>query len=609
MAIKLKKSKDEEAEVYGNENFGIPKDCSKKQRFSTAKLVFYLLAVAAICVTGYKYYREIRDFLLPKVTYDKTKQPLIYHTSSGLIIKTPKGESYEICPCVDSEDISSVVKAAQKGKTVYFLTLSEDDGNQDLCTYNIDNETVTVIDKNVSDFKIDTDGKFVVYRKGTTLHFSNINESHIVYENVSDYYLSKNNQVITFFTNEDTSMYTCPTEKDEVPTLVDHNITKVVSPKDEPSIIYYIKDSNLYSKKYGSVRTLIDEKITDAIMLGDSVYFTAEDMYKRPLHDFFTDYKSESDSVLTKPDGADFMKETDGLTIFDEEAFSQANAEYEAKLLRDSIREHIKDNPTKTPGFSLYYHANDSTHRVDSFLATPYLSYNSCRTAMVYKKFESKVPDRYDLANVESIEHADAIRAEGQNKSLDTDMYVVKEDKAPFFAFEMFPTLQIDISLDGKYLYCIESSENETEGLLTRYELGANSLKNRTEICNNVTDFELDGSDSSAVMVFNNNSLSLYFGDTLTHLSDESCRDFFFVDGTLFYYDNYNHDTKSGTLKSIRNGKITTIDKNVYSFNVRKFNSVSYIKDYNPDLGTGTLYTYEGGTTKRQDSHVATIIN
>ena len=119
----------------------------------------------------------------------------------------------------------------------------------------------------------------------------------------------------------------------------------------------------------------------------------------------------------------------------------------------------------------------------------------------------------------------------------------------------------------------------------------------------------LNWTEATQLQVFNKNALSLYFDGTLTKLSEESHHEFFFVDGTLFFFDKYNHNTKTGILKSVRNGKITTIDKNVYSFRVRKYNSVSYIKDYNPDLKTGTLYTYESGTTKRQDSHVATIIN
>ena len=609
MAIKLKKPKEENAEVFGNENFGIPKDCTKKQRFSTAKLVFYLIAVAAICVTGYKYYSEIRDFLLPEITYDKTKQPLIYNTPSGLTIRTSKGESYQVGLCADPDDISSVVQSANKGKTLFFLAQSDTEDSRSLCTYSLDSKDVKIIDKSVSDFKIDSDGKFVVYRKGASLYFSDLETIHPIHENVNDYYLSENNQVVTFFTNAGTAMYTCSTKEDEIPVLVDDNLTKVVSKKDQHSVVYYIKDSNLYSKKYGSVTELIKTGVTDAIMLGDSVYFTTSETYIRSLNDFFMDYTAESDAVMEKPNGANYMKEINGVSILDEEAFAEANEDFRKKLLRDDIRNHFAETPPKTFGFSLYYYRDGSINKVDTDLADPHLTYNSSKNIMVYKKNQSQLPDRYDITDAESIEQAIELCEITLGKTPDTDMYVVKEGKDPFFAFEIFPTLQIDISLDGKYLYCIESTQNDSKGLLTRYDIGTNSLRNRKEILNDVTSFELDGSDSSAVMIFSGNNLNFYFDGKNTHLSEKSCHDFFFVDGTLFYFDDYDYGTHTGTLKSIRNDKITTIDKNVYAFNVRRYDYVSYIKDFNPDLKTGTLYTYNNGTVKRQDSHVATIIN
>lgn len=609
MAIKLKRPKEEDTEVFGNENFGIPKDCTKKQRFSTAKLVFYLVAVAAICVTGYKYYSEIRDFLLPEITYDKTKQPLIYNTSSGLTIKTSNGESYQVGFCADTNNIDSVVKSANKGKTLFFLAQTESNDTRNLCTYSLDSKDVKVIDKNVDDFKIDADGKFVIYRKDSGLYFSDLETVHTVYHNVGDYYLSKNNQVVTFFTNGDTAMYTYGTKEDEAPVLVDDNLTKVISKRDDHSLVYYIKNSNLYSKKYGSVTELIKTDVADAIMLGDSVYFTTSESYNHSFDNFFADYSAESDAVMEKPNGANYMKESNGVSILDEEAFAKANEDFRKKLLRDDIRQHFAENPPQTNGFSLYYYSSGKITKVDTNLSEPHLTYNSSKNIMVYKKNQNQFPDRYDVADAESIEQAIELAEITLARTPDIDMYVVKEGKDPFFAFEIYPTLQIDISLDGKYLYCIESTQNESKGLLTRYDIGSDSLKNRVEICNNVTDFELDGSDSSAVIIFCGTELSFYFDGKNTHLSEKSCHDFFFVDGTLFYFDDYDYSSRSGTLKTIRNDKITTIDKNVYAFNVRRYDYVSYIKDYNPDLGTGALYTYNGGTTKRQDSHVATIIN
>ena len=609
VAIRFKKPKEEDVKVYGNENFGIPKDCTKKQRFSTAKLVFYLVAVAAICVTGYKYYSEIRDFILPEITYDKTKQPLIYNTPSGLIIKTTKGESYQLGKCADSDDIASVVKSANKGKTLFFLAQPDEKESRNLYTYSTDSRDVKIIDENVGDFKIDSEGKFVVYRKGSALYFSDLENTHPIHHNVNDYYLSKNNQVVTFFTHADTAMYTCDTKENEIPVLVDDNLTKVISKRDEHSVVYYIKNSNLYSKKYGNVSELIKTGVTDAIMLGDSVYFTTAETYTRPLDDFFIDYTAESDAAMEKPNGVNYMKEANGVSILDEEAFAKANENFRKKLLRDDIRKHFADTPPKTLGFSLYHYRDGEINKVDTDLSDPHLVYNSSRNIMVYKKNQSQLPDRYDIADLENLEQAIELCEITLGKTPDSDMYMVKEGKDPFFAFEIYPSLQIDISLDGKYLYCIESPNAESSGLLTRYDIGTNSLKNRIEICNNVTAFELDGSDSSAVIIFSGNSLSFYFDGKNTHLSDKSCHDFFFVDGTLFYFDNYDYSTHTGTLKTIRNNKITTIDKDVYAFNVRRYDYVSYIKDFNPDLKTGTLYTYNNGTIKKQDSHVASIIN
>ena len=108
---------------------------------------------------------------------------------------------------------------------------------------------------------------------------------------------------------------------------------------------------------------------------------------------------------------------------------------------------------------------------------------------------------------------------------------------------------------------------------------------------------------------FFNNEISLFYENELIDLAKKSHHDFFFVDGTLFYYDDYDYAKQSGTLCSVRNGKITVVDTNVYDFKVRKYNAVSYIKNYNPKTQSGTLYIKEGKTVKRQDNYVTAIIN
>jgi len=610
VAIKLKRPEDEEAKVYGNENFGIPKDYTKKQRFSSLKLVFYIVAVAAICVTGYKYYSDARDHFLPEISFDRTNQPLIYNTySDGIILKTQNGKSYSVGECANDDDLSSVIMSASFGKSVFFLGRSEESESLDLCYYNVNTNSVTTIDSDVTDFKVDSSGRFAVYRKDNELCFSNLLQKYVVSKNVGEYYLSDNNQSIVFYNDDGTAMYTCLTEKDAEPELVDDGITKVISPKNTHTGVYYIKNSKLYYKEEKKPRTMLADEVIDAIMLGNSVYFTTEETYKKTLGNFYVDDIIKEDATRVIPDGAEYIKEIDGLSFFDEEAFLQASDEYEKKLIRDEIREYFSTVPIEVQGFSLYMYSDGDTTRVDTDLLTPKLSYNSCKSVLLYNKYDILSVKRQNLSEVESLEEAIEFSEELLCEIPDSDVYLVKERKKPYIAFEETGIIQAEISLDAKYLYCIKSDEEDEKNTLIRYEVGATSLKNELKITKTVTDFALDGSDSSAVIVFNNNEISLFYEDDLIELSKNSYRDFFFVDGTLYYYDEYDYTKNSGTLKSVRNGKITVVDTNVHDFKVRKYNAVSYIKNYNQKTGSGTLYIKEGKTVKRQDNYVTAIIN
>ena len=65
-------------------------------------------------------------------------------------------------------------------------------------------------------------------------------------------------------------------------------------------------------------------------------------------------------------------------------------------------------------------------------------------------------------------------------------------------------------------------------------------LKNRKVLQKDVTDFAVDGAKSDVAIVFAGNTMGVVMGDTYTHLSDNSTHDFFYVDGTLYYFDEYN---------------------------------------------------------------------
>ena len=193
----------ENTKEHGNESFGIPKDYTQKQRFSALKLFVYIFIVVIVCIGGYKGYRAAIHHFLPTVTFDKTQQPIIYQRINDITLKTAKGDSFTAGSLHDTDS----VKPIQKGTAVFFISK---DG--ELCASQLasDKETeseTVVIDSGVSDFKTNSDGAFVAYRKQSQLFVSNLKVSRLLASDISEYYLSKNNQKVIFIKN-DNSIYT-----------------------------------------------------------------------------------------------------------------------------------------------------------------------------------------------------------------------------------------------------------------------------------------------------------------------------------------------------------------------------------------------------------------
>lgn len=589
----------EENKNFGNESYGLPSDYTKKQKFSALKLAFYIVVVLIVCVVGYRAFTIATDRFLPTVTFDKSQQPVIYQRLSDITLKTDKSEKFTAGTV--SGDVKSSVKTADKGNVIFYIS-----NENNLCV-NVLSENATrmsdaiILDSQVTDFKTNSDGKFVAYSKDSMLCVSDLKSSKIIATDVTDYYLSKNNQKIIFY-KSDNSIYTCGTSQGETPVLIDTDVTKVISDKSNYSVMYYLKDSILYKKEFDSPRMIMAENVIDAIMLGDFVYFTTEEVYEKRFTEIFYDDTATKDAKLKYPKASDYTRTQSGATLFDAENYQDALIEYENKLLRDNIRKNYTENPVTVNGYSLYLCERNANKRVDTYLESPYLFYNVCKDAVLYKRYDNDIY-RPKTSNLTSLDDAQKLIASSLATQMDVDMHILRKNRLPYKAFEEFPEGQIIISLDAKYIYCIEN------GSLVRYETGNKSLRGRKVITKEVTDFFVDGSDSATVIAFSGNSLGIYTDGKYSYLADNSCRDFFFVDGVFFYYDDYDYTLKTGTLRSFRNGKSTTVDTGVKEFNVRNYNTVSYIKHYNPDMKVGNLYIKSGRVKRKEDICVATIIN
>lgn len=602
----------QEEPVYGNESFGIPSDCTQKQKMSGFKLTCYIIVVVSLCGLIYGGFRKATERFLPEMTFDKSAQPLLYIRNHDVTIKGSndrKGKSVVSAERIYSSGEGRSVTVTDDGKYVFFA--SENTGTEsgfDLCYRRIstidgkqeDTPSETVcIDSDVREYKIHPNGKFVLYLKGNRLYFSDLEKSNIVASDVTEFYLSKNSQQMVYYKTGG-AVYTRATAAKSSSVQVDSGIQKVLSEKNEYAKIYYLKNNALYLKEMDKDRVLLAENVLDAIVLDEYVYFVKKEPHIWRLQEVFLDEKQVFDKERTEPYPFDYTaQDATGAVVLDEAEYNAAVAEYEGKVLRDTIREYFKQYPITSEQYVLYTIERGDAKKVDEGLSEYSLRYHSCKQAIVYKKDVLR-DEKIKLSTLTGTEDALAQAERYLNEPASIGLGVLRKDKTPYLGLEEFPKGQIEISLDGKYLYCIEQIDENGKGTLVRYDISSRALKNRKEIHTGITDFALDGADSQVAMAYDGAKMGICIGETYTHLSDSSNHEFFYVDGTLYFFDEYNEGAQSGTLKRFRDGKAKVIDYNVHSFDVRNLKTVAYIKNYNTELGFGDLYLKSGNRTKEK---------
>lgn len=597
--------------VYGNESFGIPSDCSKKQKFSSLKLAFYIVVVVSVCGLLYSGFYRATDAFLPEMTFDKSQKALLYIRNHDVTIKDyndRKGRGVVSSEQLYSSGDGRYVTVTDDEKYIFFA--QENSGTEsgfDLCYRRISaidgkkvdssGETVRIA-SDVRMYEIHPNGNFVLYLKGNRLYFSDLKKSKILATGVSEFYLSKNNQQAIYY-KTDGSVYTCGTSMKGAPVLVDADITRVLSEKQEYAKIYYMRDNTLYLKEHGKERELIAENVADAILLDDFLYFVRKEPYAWRFSEVFADDMQVYDRQTKEPALSDYyIENAEGGRSLDEVSYHEALQQYEQKVMRDAVRAYLAENPITSEQFVLYGVKSGEARAIDNNLAEYALGYNSCKQVVLYKRNVLQ-EEKIAFSTVTGIEDAISRGMDFVTEPASVGMGVLRKDKTPYLGLPEFPKGQVEVSLDGKFLYTIEEAEDSGKGTLVRYEFAAKGLRNRKKLCQNITDFALDGADSRVVIVFEDEKMGIVIGDTHTHLSDTSTHDFFYVDGTLYFFDAYDEAAASGKLKRFRDGKVKLVDNQVHAFDVRNLKTVAYIKNYNPEYGFGDLYV-KTGNKKRE---------
>lgn len=599
--------------AYGNESFGIPADCTKKQRFSSLKLSVYLIVVLLLCSCVYGGYQFASDYFMPDITYDKSDLPMLYVKDTTLTMRTKnarKGISITRAPQYAEGEVASMTQLTADGKTLFYGAQSSEAAGFDLYCRSTENENdPRLIDRGVTRFSISADGQQVAYLKDTRLFLCTDELPAIVAMDVTDFALSENNQQLIYFKENGSKLYTCSIGNKPKPVLVDEGIARLLTPLSEYGEIYYLKNDALFYKRYGEQAVCLVTDVKDAAMLDDYVYLVKKEVRSVAFSQLFQDTHAQVDSKAVPPKRTDFLiPNAAGALVLDSHAYQAAMTEFDAADRRNAVREQLKADPVNAPVNVLYTLKQGELDELDFGLTDTPLTQYSCTSALTYEK---QLPplDKLELADFSTVEEAQTAAIALLFAEHKAGLCLLKQDKTPYLALEYVPDGKIEISFDKNFLYAIEKIDETGRGTLMRYTIGNRGLRNATVLKEGVTDFAVDSADSSVVMVFDGDRLGICKGQNYTHLSDRSSRSYFYIDGTLFFYDDYNRESKVGVLKTYRDGRIRLIDIGVYDFDVQNLKTVAYIKNYDQWAGFGDLYLKSGSARgKRLDACVRQIL-
>lgn len=614
MIWKKRKQKIEESpKAYGNESFGIPADCTKKQRFSTLKLSVYLVVVVLLCSCVYGGYQFASDYFIPDMTFDKSDFPMLYVKDTALTVKhkdARKGFSVTHAAQYTKHDAADMAKLTVDGKILFYGAESGETAGFDLyCRSTEKDGEPRLIDRGVTRFSISSDGQQVAYLKDTRLFLSVDQRATLVAVDVTDYAISENNQQLIYQKENGTALYTCSIGPSPKPVLVDRGISRLLTPLSEYGEIYYLKNDALFCKRYGEPTQCLATDVKDAALLENLVYLVKTEVRAIPFSQLFEDALALTDSKATPPKRTDFLvPNAAGTLVLDNAGYQAAMAEFDAADRRNALREQLKTDPVNAPVNVLYALKRGKLDELDSALTDAPLTQLSCTSALVYQK---QLPplEKPELADFSTLEEAQTAAISSLFTKQNTGLCLLKQDKMPYLALDYVPEGQMDISYDGTYLYAIEQTDETGRGTLMRYTIGNRELRGATVLKEGVTDFAIDSADSSVVVVFDRDRLGICKGQTYTHLTDRTTRSYFYVDGTLFFYDDYSKERKVGVLKTYRDGRVRLVDVGVHDFDVQNLKTVAYIKNYDTSAGFGDLYLKKGtNRAKRLDVCVRQIL-
>ncbi len=481
------------------------------------------------------------------------------------------------------------------------------------------------------------------------------------------YYVSKNNNIITYIKSGNNAIYQYDMKKKEKKKIdsdirdysnmyVDDDGNKIIYVKDDGDLylktggkdkekidsditelvdfdynddkitgVIYTKDGKLYKKDEGKEKEKIVSDVDDVIsrFKGGSFYFTkeAEDSAS-VLMDYVEDDMEEHDAAIQEPQNEPQYPSYLSYSSIEEynkavedynkavDEYNKAYDEYYEKKQRDTLREELKEEEVSESVKELYYYDGKKETKIsDNFISVESRSYK--KPVIVFDVADEEEPKKVKLSEIKATyEVYDKL---GYDFSSSSESSVIAiGDKVSDIDEE--DVKNVEITAEGDMIYFI-ANVDEDDKIGDLYEI---NIK--------------DGKASEAKLYdedIYSEYLRLYESDKVIYFKDYEDKEgtlyinkkeiddevysykltYNFTSDSIYYYKDYN-DTKNKGSLTLYNGKKTkNIADDVYDFKLLSDGSVLYLYDYSTSKTRGELRHYKNGKDKKIDDDVMAILS
>ncbi len=541
------------------------------------------------------------------------------------------------------------IKLSKDGMMLYYSTsTASKTGKFDIKVVNVSkkdslNKEGSYVDRGVDEgWTINSDGRFLCYSKTEEglknyyIYDAHEGTTELVSTNVEEVFLPGNGDVI-YFTRRISSIYSLHRKRigedsQNVASKISH--VSFYDSEDGFEVLYTVETGNktdvdVFSVKGFEMPTAICEDVSEVYIndysVNGNLYYFKKNTSSVDWRDFINDPYYEKDATLERPSEGDYMKNVGFIFdryVVDYNAYNAAKKVYDAKLLRDSIREELDSidlGLAMDKTYSCFVYNGKSKELASGVMLDSILCYSTeGMPRILYAK---------SVLQVEEIIEMDEL------------VKLAKEENATAAADYVVDTVSSNDGLSDESIYAWYDSSKVTELEFEKYNLSRakfvfgskdyvfavsggklyyNEITQKEVLNAELVDSDVSGFEYKNGYVYYTKQdeagiTSLYrysVSGGIEHLADNLYDYFVIEDDYVLILSGQQADTELMSVAVFEKGKYTEIDKDV-SLNNFVYNgkNIAYIKNVGAydTYSSGDMYTYspENGVQQTQSDVTA----